>query len=68
MAREKLPDRPMTEWLYGERREPSGFAGGLPISNRDWCERERARVQAKGCRCEVRENKRHPGWFALFRV
>ena len=68
MARVKLSDRQMTEWMHGEGREPSGFAGGLPISNRDWCERECARVQAKGCRCEVREDPRRRGMVALFRM
>ena len=68
MAREKLSGLQMTEWMRALACEPSGFAGGLTISNRDWCERECARVIAKGCRCEVREDPRRRGMFALFRV
>jgi len=68
MARAKMGDRQMTEWLAGKAFVPSGFAGGLPMSNRDWCERECARVKAKGCRCEILENPRRRGEYALFRM
>jgi len=57
----------LTEWLRGAEREPSGFAGGRPMSNRAWLDCERARVDKLGVGCEVRENPAQPGYFALFR-
>jgi hypothetical protein len=68
MGKRREGDRQFTEWLRGDEVTPSGLAEGGELSNRDWCDLERARLAGKGCRVEVRENKRHPGWFALFRV
>lgn len=57
----------VTEWLRGSEREPSGFAGGSPMSNRAWLDCERERVGKLGCRCEILEHPDKPGFFALFR-
>jgi len=66
--RRKAADRfRLTNWLPGSAVEPSGYAGGGEMRNRDWLDCERARVSALGRGCVVRENPAQPGYFALFR-
>lgn len=66
--RNKDDGRQMTRWLNGAQREPSVYAGGGMMANRDWVEKERETLARKGVRVTVVENPSVPGFFALFRV
>ena len=58
----------LTRWLAGREKESSGHAGGRLVTNREWCELERAALAAKGVRVVVARNPDDDGQVALFRV
>ena len=45
----------ITRWLEANLREPSSFAGGRKITNREWCRFEQSRLKGYGKDTEIVE-------------
>ena len=45
----------VTRWLEADLKEPSSFAGGRKITNREWCRFEQSRLKGYGRDTEIVE-------------
>ena len=45
----------ITPWMEANLKEPSSFAGGNKITNREWCRFEQSRLKKQGRDTEIVE-------------
>ena len=55
----------VTRWLEANLKEPSSFANGGKITNREWCRFEQSRLKGRGYDTEIVERTLPDGGMVI---